>query len=380
MSAALDNVLTEPDDPAFTAKLAASVAESLQETERREDMSWETSNPDKLGVPFTWARDYPAIKAPETIVAGLLEAGTLAVLFGEANTGKSTLALDLALCIARGAPWRDRRTRKGVVLWLALESAAGLRRRVRAHCHRHQIDVAELLFADITETVRLLEVHDVEAMVTTVEVASLLAAARPALVVVDTVARALAGGDENDGRDMGTLVRGCDMIRTRSGAAVLLIHHSGKDATRGARGHSSLRAAVDTEIEITGQANPRQAKVTKQRDLPNGDVFAFDLDAVEIGADPDGNPITACVVTHREDVAAQRKPPNGRNQQALLGAIRERVRATGSTLLATPDLREIARAQGLTDRRRFSEARETLERDGWIVPSVGGYVFKGDEL
>lgn len=338
-------------------------------------------NPDSMGLPITWLRDYPAVRHPDTIVEGLLEAGSLALVYGEANCGKSTFALDIGLCVAHGAPWRGRCTRRGVVLWLALEAPAGLRRRAQAYRRHRVTGNPDILFCDVKVPVRLLDIDHVRALLRTAGIAETMGREPVALIVVDTVARAMAGGDENDGRDMGLLIAACDLIRKETGATVLLVHHSGKDSTRGARGHSSLRAAVDTEIEISGQQNPRQAKVTKQRDLPSGDVFAFDLEPVEVGTDPaTGEPITACVVTHRDDVAPTRKQPSGRNQQQLLAAIREHVRTTGSDLIATPDLREIAKAQGLADRRRFGEARETLERDGWLVPAVGGHRFSGDKL
>lgn len=346
----------------------------------RSDLSWMTDNPDK-GLPYTWERDYPAVKAPETVVHNLIERGSLAVIFGESNTGKSTFALDVALAVARPeTAWRDRVTEHGVVLWIALESAAGLRRRVVAYRKHHGVE-GPMLFADITVPVRLLDVKDVEAIIHTARVLALVAGLPVQLILVDTVHRALGGGDENDGRDIGTLVRGCDLIRQRTGAAVVLIHHSGKDSTRGARGHSSLRAAVDTEIEVSGQVNPRQAKVTKQRDLPSGDVLAFNLDPIEIATDPaTGQPVTACVVSHKADGPPSRALPSGSNQRALLAAIKEHVRAKGSDLISSIDLRDIAKGQGLTDRRRFAEAREALERDGWIAPCVGGHLFKGDKL
>jgi len=72
--------------------------------------------------------------------------------------------------------------------------------------------------------------------------------------------------------------------------------------------------------------------------------------------------------------------PRGKNQQLLLGAIRERVRATAVDVIASSDFREIAKAQGMSDRRRLSEAREGLERDGWLIPSVGGYRLAGVDL
>src|SRR5687768_1207304 len=135
----------------------------------RYDTSWEHDNPDQMGVPLTWADDYPAIKAPETVIDGLLERSTVAVCFGEPNTGKSTFVLNMALAVARGAPWRGRRTRKGIVVWLALESSAGLRRRVAAYRQHHGLTgESGLLFGDITQALRLLDAGDVQALVTTI--------------------------------------------------------------------------------------------------------------------------------------------------------------------------------------------------------------------
>jgi len=332
-----------------------------------------TDAPQAEPLPFTWASDYPAVTAPETIVAGLLEAGTLVVLFGATNTGKTTFALDLGLRVARGELWRGRRTRKGVVLWLALESAAGLRRRVVAH--RLQYKSGAPLFADVTEAVELLDVHDANAIIATIRAAESDTGEKCALVVVDTVARALAGGDENDGRDMGLLIRHCDLIRQETGATVLLIHHSGKDSTRGARGHSSLRAAVDTEIEVIGQANPRQAKVTKQRDLPSGDVFAFDLETVELGCNTDtGETITACVVAHREDVPTTPAAPRSKAAAAILRALRAQQddRGKAPCIWTLEEMRAIGRNLG-QHRNTAREAVDRLVMSGLMVPTVGGH-------
>jgi len=320
---------------------------------------------------FTWATKYPPITAPDCIVAGLLEAGTLAVMFGESNSGKSTLALDIALAVARGEPWCGRATQHGVVLWLALESAAGLRRRVLANI-KHTGQLAGL-FADITDPVALLQAGDAAAIIETAEAARTEAGESVALIVVDTLARAIAGGDENDGGDIGVLIRHCDEIRKATGATVLLIHHSGKDSTRGARGHSSLRAAVDTEIEITGQANPRMARVTKQRDLPSGDTFAFDLEPVEIPTETAQEPMTACVIVHRDLPPPAPPAARGKAQAAILRALRNRQSAVAVAIMwPTAELRRIGRELG-QHRNTARDAVDGLAIAGLLTPTVGGY-------
>jgi len=118
------------------------------------------------------------------------------------------------------------------------------------------------------------------------------------MVVIDTLARAMNGGNENSSEDMGALVANQDKIREQTGALVCWIHHSGKDQAKGARGHSSLRAAIDTEIEVVASADSarKAATVVKQRELKKGDVFGFTLKVVELGRNRHGELVETCVV------------------------------------------------------------------------------------
>src|SRR5262249_30841427 len=116
------------------------------------------------------------------------------------------------------------------------------------------------------------------------------------LVVIDTLSRALAGGDENSGKDMGNFVKHVDRLRADTEAAVLVVHHSGKDMARGARGWSGIRAAVDTELEI----HEGKLTVTKQRDLDQIKPTHFKLVSVLIGQDEDGALVNSCVVNWLE--------------------------------------------------------------------------------
>jgi hypothetical protein len=97
---------------------------------------------------------------------------------------------------------------------------------------------------------------------------------------------------------MGTLVSAADRVRLETGAHVAFIHHSGKDETRGARGHSLLRAAVDTEVRVERgeESGTVVVRVTKQRDLECAGIFNFKLDKVTLGVNRRGKPITSCVV------------------------------------------------------------------------------------
>lgn len=137
------------------------------------------------------------------------------------------------------------------------------------------------------------------------------------LVTIDTLSRTMAGGDENAAKDMTQAVAGIDAVREATGAAVMLVHHCGKDEARGARGHSSLRAAIDTEIEVVHDEGSgiSTAFVRKQRDLPKGDPMPYKLKVVELGTDSRGEPITSCVVHHEDAGMAAAPRKKGRKSR-----------------------------------------------------------------
>jgi hypothetical protein len=140
------------------------------------------------------------------------------------------------------------------------------------------------------------------------------------LIVGDTLARLSAGANENAGQDMGLVVRRFDRIRSACNSHFLLIHHSGKAAANGARGWSGIRAAVDTEIEVTDSPTGRCAEITKQRDLSTkGERVGFRLDSVTLGTTKWGAAATSCVVVP----ADAPDKPQGKRVSEVGGAIVE---------------------------------------------------------
>ena len=116
------------------------------------------------------------------------------------------------------------------------------------------------------------------------------------MIVLDTLNRAMNGGDENSSTDTGKLINNVGKIVNETGAHVMIIHHSGKEARAGARGHSSIKSAVDTEIKIIKNGNSHTASVDKQRDMSEGDTFNFTLKAVPLCKNKYGKEITSAVV------------------------------------------------------------------------------------
>lgn len=230
-------------------------------------------------------------------IKGVLPQAELAVLFGPSGSGKSFAALQLAAAIARGCEWRGRRVKQGRVVYIAAEGAGGFRNRCLAFCQHEGLGLAELPIDIIADAPNFLSKDDA------LDVAR--AIGKCDVIIIDTWAQTTPGADENSGEDMGLALAHAKGIHRATGALVLIIHHSGKDASKGARGWSGLKAAADAEIEVVRSPTGRLLRISKQKDGEDGLEWGFALEQVTIGIDEDGDPITSCVVVESGLPAAQ---------------------------------------------------------------------------
>lgn len=246
----------------------------------------------------------------KALVKGLLDQGALSVCYGDSNVGKTFVAMDIAFAVAAGLPWGNMRTAKSAVVYVAAEGGGGAKKRSLALLQKYgaaTFNAAAFHFR--LSGVNLLKADaDLQPLIQTI----LQIGQGVGLVVIDTLSRAMAGGDENASTDMGAMVKHLDAIRTTTGAHVMAIHHTGKDKAKGARGHSLLRAATDTEIEISAG----RIAVTKQRDMDKNYGAGFALDVHKLGIDPDGDPVTSCTV-RLVSLREVRAEPNAAEVQIL---------------------------------------------------------------
>jgi hypothetical protein len=237
-------------------------------------------------------------------VEGLLCTGAMSLLYGPSSCGKTHEACDLGLHVAMGWRWRGRDVERGGVIYICGEGGHGISNRIAAFRQYYGIEDQDVPFAIVPTTVNLLDSQaDVDELIALVKQAAARMTVPVVLVIVDTLSRAMVGGDENAPDDMGALVANGDRIREATKAHLMFVHHTGKDAAKGARGHSILRAATDSEIEITKDdaTGIATATVTKQRDLPTEGQWSFRLEQVELGTNQRGKPVTACVALPAED-------------------------------------------------------------------------------
>jgi hypothetical protein len=261
-------------------------------------------------------------------VRGVLPEEGLAAVYGPSGSGKSFLVLDMLGAVAEGREWFGHRTRACPVTYMALEGEAGIAQRVAAFRVRHGHAPAAMRF--VAAPFVLLAPGDVA------ELSSAIRAAGGAggIVVIDTLNRAAVAADENDSKDMGRIIEGAKALQAALGGLVLLVHHSGKDASRGLRGHSSLHGALDAVVEVVRDGDRREWRVPKVKDGQDGATHPFRLAVVELGEDAEGEPVTSAVVQPLDADASTLKPQApaaGTNQRIAWDVLGPMLRAAGTT-------------------------------------------------
>lgn len=259
-------------------------------------------------LPLVYAEDIAAVTDTSDFVEDLLRDEEFSVIYGQSNCGKTFFMLDLAMHVATGREWRGKAVEQGGVIYAALEGGHGTKNRIVAFKEHYGLK-GPIPLAIIPSSINFLdEENDMPAFLQAVMSAKeRLGNVR--LIVVDTLARAMSGGDENSSSEMGQLIINADALRKLTGAHICFVHHSGKDELRGARGHSSLRAAVDTEIEISrpDAVSPSKIKIVKQREMEMIEDMAFSLTRIVLGENKRGKEITSCIVMPAEVVEKDRR-------------------------------------------------------------------------
>lgn len=254
------------------------------------------------------------------LVKGLILAGSFGVIFGPPGSGKSFLTTDLMLSSAalelpeQQETWFGHRLKRFGVIYVIAEGADDFEIRLHAWRVENRIEPDQVLpfvflptgidmRSSEADTIKLAaEVKAISAQMleqTGVEVGA---------VVIDTVARALAGGNENASDVMGAFIINCGKLQSATGAAVIGVHHGGKEAGRGPRGHEGLHGAADFELEVVGAHGdePNAWTIRKLKAGPAGATHKFRLKPMSVGQDEDGDAVISCVVLDAEAQRAAR--------------------------------------------------------------------------
>ncbi|WP_084019608.1 AAA family ATPase [Dechloromonas agitata] len=248
------------------------------------------------GLRLVAANEIAARPPMKWLVRGVLPEKGIGAIFGQPGSGKSFLVLDLLAAVAAGCHWFGIPTKATPVVYLTLEGQAGMPQRINAYrTKKGPLD----RIAFIEQPIDLREPDNLKELVNLIRSAGL----NRGVVCIDTLAASAPGIDENTSADMGQLIANLQDIQTELGGFVLVVHHSGKDETRGLRGWSGLNGALDCAIAVSRVSEDkrntnRRWEVTKSKDGSDGMKTDFVLEQVFLGHDDDCQPITSCVISH----------------------------------------------------------------------------------
>lgn len=324
-----------PKQPTVTERLfqQPSLQPSQQPVQHPEQVSQQVSTEQqKRRIDLVPWHDLQDVKV-KWLVKDMLPAKAFSAIYGKSGAGKSFFAMYLAAMVAAGREAFGLDTEQGDVVYLALEGGAGLRRRRDALMQRYGLpDDLPVHFVKAQMNLRS-SLDDLHALIEAIKARDI----KPAVIFVDTLARAYAGGEENSSAEMMQFVSVMAALQDALDCAVCVVHHSGKDESRGMRGSSALLAAVDAELELTRISDDEATepvctvKSTKQKDGMDGLSWSFRLDLMHVSQlDPDATSL----VVHplQEDVAAKRKADPNRlpaGQKAVFDALKEAIEDSG---------------------------------------------------
>ena len=344
---------------------------------------------------FVPARDLVSEPTPVVyLVDELIEHQSLALLFAPPSSGKSFLAISWAASVATGTPWLERDTRQGPVFYLAGEGHAGLSRRFKAWELQTGVSLADAPLYVSKVPAALMDAGSAAMVERAIEHLSVGHGA-PALIVVDTFARNMGKGNENDNADIGIFVNNIDQMRHRLGCSVLLVHHTGHMEGDRARGGSALPAAMDAcfllESKKSGSMTLTQKKA-KEAELC--EPIGLALCQVPIGwLDTKGREMNSAVMVaaDAEDLAIPRsKPLTPRQQEAMQAFFRAVVQSNLAEQVGNEvgihveswriEFNRTCTAENAEAKRKaFQRARDGLVKRGCLRVDFETYFARQDE-
>ncbi len=295
----------------------------------------------------------------EWLIADILTTDGFGITYGPPASLKSFLLISWALHIASGTPWLDHKVRQGAVLYVAGEGVRGMGRRIRAWMRHHGMDGVDLPFRLLPTSVNLADAEQLARLVRTAIAAAETEGSPIVLVVIDTVARAIPGADENSAQDMGRFVAAIEHIKSQVACHVHGVHHSGKDPDRGARGSSALLGAVDTMIRVTREEDQVTVAVEKQKDDDEAKPIHLQVERVDLSKNLTVEHSLVLVPrTEASQPAAPVAPSNSdpvQGHEKLLQEVAGIVRPGGRMFLS-----RLAEALGWTRGRSYERLNEAI--------------------
>ena len=248
------------------------------------------------------------------LLSDLLPREGVSLLTGPSGSGKSFLALDIAAAIAQS----------GTVIYMPNEGYKGYAERKIAWCTHFKRDIPGLYFGSSEQAVSLVNPLQVQAFIDSV------LPLKPDLVIFDTLAGCIVEGDENSATSMQTMINHCRRIAHTTGAAVLLVHHPGKNNDT-ERGSSAILSGVDMALKLSTSDGVLSLSCKKAKDAEPFATRRFGLIRVPTREDR-----TSCVLVPSSKID-WKKSKLAENQRLVLESLALSLFEDGATFTQLVD-------------------------------------------
>ncbi len=314
---------------------------------------------------------------PEALIHGVLYSNQEHLLFGPQGTFKTFLVLDWMLCIVTGKKWHSRVAKQAPVLYICGEGGGRVfADRIMAWCQKHGEPTPQAELFAITETPLMMDDPEV---LETIKARALIMGAK--LIVIDTLL-ANFSGDENAAEDMSAFSKAVRVLRMATGAAVLVVHHTGHVATDRPQGSNAIRRNIDIELRLEKDGNDSMlARVVgggelKSKNTPPLGHEAFRASVIELDGqrDPDGVQVTTLVLDPSEDEVSAAKNKKDTMEELLYRALVREIGDDTSKVLTRDEIVKLAKSSNSW--RGLGSFRSLLRRmveKGYLIEAVGGH-------
>lgn len=338
---------------------------------------------EKRGFHFTRVSEVP-IKSTDWLIENFFESFSESVIFGDSDTYKTFLSVDIGCCVAAGISWNGNSVKQGAVFFIIGEGRNQFNKRVAAWAIKNQISLNAIPVYISSAPVEMIISESIGEVLSAIDTLR-QTAGNPALIVIDTLARNFGPGDESRPADMSLYVKACGQLKFKYNCAIVSIHHTGLVAKERARGSNTLRCALDSEFLCERDDNGiLRFSCQKMKEHERPQPLAFKKAVVELpGKENDGKCISSIVLVPIDYTPKPKKgvTGQGKNQQFALQVLDDLMQEESATLF---DGRPSVKISGwksacLTEnpdlKFRWTEIYNSLSRNGFIE-DVCGHVYR----
>ena len=327
---------------------------SRQNKEKKDtDAFIQQFNKPKLSF-FLTSADLKKLSPPTWLIKNVIPETGFGIIYGKSGTYKSFLTIDLLAHIANGRAWFGNNTKQKPVIYIPLEGKSGISKRIEAwRVHNHSNDQILSIF----ENINFKDKNNIEYLIEKIKDARL----DGGVICIDTLAQAGGDMDENSSKDMGNMIKTFQYIQQELGGIVLVVHHTGKDETKGMRGHSSLYASLDFALECTAHGNlSAQFKIAKSKDSESDKGYKFKMSVINLGYDEDGELITSLAVNPEPIIDIPTSKTRVQNIDRVLMAISENPTFTQIELSRLLDIEKGNMSKHISDLKEIGYIKDKL--------------------